>query len=102
MYKIKLTKLAHEDLMRICTYISQDLGNPSAALHVIALVEKVLDQLKSNPCMYEICRDPSFAQKRYRKAVIQNYVMIYSVENSRNEVIVLRIFHGSRNYTQFL
>ncbi len=97
MFSIKLTELAYEDLEDISTYISQDLANPTAAIHFIDLVEKTFNLLKSNPYMHEICRDPLLASKGYRKAMIHNHVMIYAINILKGEVMILRIFYESRN-----
>lgn len=40
--------------------------------------------------------------KEYRKFLLGNYVGIYRVMESEQQVVILRIFHGSQNYRKYL
>ena len=44
-YSVKVTEHAHDDLDQIVSYIVGELGNPSAALSLLAAVEGVYEKL---------------------------------------------------------
>lgn len=49
MYKLIVSKLAHEDLDNITSYITVQLENITAAANFLNEVEKCYGHLKSNP-----------------------------------------------------
>ena len=102
MYKLIPANLAKDDLEHILLYISVDLAAPTAAANFADKVSQCYQNLKNTPFMYEKCRAPRLARKGYRRAVIQNYVLIYRVDESSNTVYILRVFYGARDYEQFL
>jgi len=101
-YKIKVTPLASEDLDEIVTYIVQELKNPTAAVSFLDEVDTCYDHLTSMPYMYEECRDPQLKARKYRRAVIKHYVMVYRVNDAEKTVYVLRFFYGARDYEKLI
>lgn len=99
-YKILETAHARADLREICSYISGALENPIAAAAFIEELEKCYDILEQLPYTYEQCRDGHLRARGYRRAIIKNYVMIYKVTD--DSVIILRFFHGSRDYEKLI
>ena len=50
--------------------------------------------------MYPLCSEPLDALG-YRKIVIENYILIYSVDEKSETVNLLRSFYGKRKYINF-
>lgn len=98
MYRLVITKLAHEDLDNIVSYIAVQLNNHIAAANLLDEVEKCYDYLKSNPLMYERCHDIRLEKEGYRRATINNYVLVYKVDETLKTVIIYRFFYGAQNY----
>ena len=101
-YKIVETKLALKDLDEILSYIAVDLHNITAAAAFADEVEKCYGYLEHTPLMYEMCRDMRLRAMGYRKAVIQQYVMIYKVSEEAKTVSIVRFFYGRMNYAELL
>ncbi|WP_027400317.1 type II toxin-antitoxin system RelE/ParE family toxin [Anaerovorax odorimutans] len=102
MYKLIVTKSAHEDLDNIISYIALQLSNPAAATNFVNEIEKCYDNLKRNPLMYELCYNMFLENQGYRKATIKNYVLIYKADESSKEVIIYRFFYGGRDYLKLI
>ncbi len=102
MYKIEVTFLADKELEEIILYISDHLKNPTAATHFIDKVEACYTRLKSDPRMYEYCRDERLSKLRYRKVVIKNYVLIYRIDEMSKTVYILHFFYGRRDYQKLI
>ena len=98
MYRLVITELAHEDLDNIVSYIAVQLGNPAAAANLLDEVERCYGFLRSNPLMYERCHDVRLEIEGYRKATINNYVLVYKVDEPAKTVIIYRFFYGTQNY----
>ncbi|MGD8401146.1 MAG: type II toxin-antitoxin system RelE/ParE family toxin [Bacillota bacterium] len=82
MYKLVVSKLAHQDLDNIVSYIAIQLANPTAARNFLDEVAKCYGYLKSNPMMYAKCQDKRLEKEGYRKALIKNYVLVYKIKPS--------------------
>ena len=101
-YKIVITEDADLDLDRILAYLTQQLYAEQAASALVAEYTQVLEQLEQFPSMFEVARSVSRSGKEYRKFLLGNYVGIYRVQERDQQVVILRIFHGSQNYAKYL
>jgi len=101
-YRLEVTDLAHSDLAEIVQYIAQELANPIAAGNLLTEIEKCYAHLVQSPFLYEACRDTRLAKMGYRRAVVQNYLLIYRVDEAEKTVYVLRFFYGRRDYEKLL
>lgn len=97
-HSVRLLALAEQDLSDIYEYIAVD--NPSAAERVLRRIEKDLSALGSRPFLGRIPRDPDLARLGYRYLVIADYLAFYRLEPS--VVVVYRILHGARDYSDLL
>ncbi|AET67909.1 plasmid stabilization system protein [Desulfosporosinus orientis DSM 765] len=98
MYRLVVTEFANEDLDNIVSYIAVQLDNPMVAAAFLDEVERCYGFLKSNPLMYERCHDVRLEADGYRKATINNYVLVYKVDETAKTVIIYRFFYGAQNY----
>lgn len=102
MYKVFISELANEDLENIVSYIAIKLSSPNAATTFLNEVSKCYEHLKTNPFMYEKCRDYKLQKDGYRRVVIKNYVLIYKVNEEAKVVNIYRFFYGARNYIDLI
>ena len=91
-YKIQYKALAERDIWEIAEYLSE---------HSLPAVAKFLKMVKSNvesladmPLMY-----PKIdVHREYRKMVVGDYVVVYTVNEQACEISIIRVVHGKRNY----
>lgn len=102
MYKLLISELAHKDLDSIVSYIAVQLANPLAAANLLNEVEKCYDYLKTNPFMYERCQDLRLKKEAYHKATINNYVIVYKIDESAKVVSIYRFFYGAQDYVKLI
>ena len=92
--KVVFMKEAERDLDDIEEYLSQFYAN-TARKFFTKLQDRVL-KLESMPYLY-----PAYdADHFFRRMVVEDYLLFYSVEEERNLVVVHRIFHAARNISQ--
>lgn len=101
-YHLKVTPAAAEDLDGIYGYISVQLDNPDSAEKLMDRIEQEIRRLTDFPFSCEYSRDETLRRKGYRKLVVQNHVLLYSVDEAVHQVVVLRVFYGKRDYPNYL
>ena len=52
--------------------------------------------------MYGFCDDQRLRDLKYHKAVVKNYIMVYTVDEDAKVVTVLRFFHGRQDYEKLI
>lgn len=102
MYSLVVTAQAENDLDDIVAYIVQKLSNPSAACELLDDIEACYQKLRRTPYMYGKCSDIRLQTEGYRRAVINNYVLVYKINESPQIVMIMRYFYGARDYQRLL
>lgn len=98
MYKLIITSPAETDLADITEYIAKDLSAPIAASNFLNEVSKCYDNISRTPLMYELCQNERLRARKYRKALIKNYVMLYKVDEQTKTVSIMRFVYGRSDY----
>ena len=101
-YEIVITKSAEEDLDAIVFYIVETLMNKTAATHLIEAIEVVYERIAQFPDMYVLSLDSRLAALGYHRVPIQNFIMLYKVNNKRKRIYISRIFYGKQEYEKHL
>jgi Plasmid stabilization system protein len=101
-YDLIVSKYAHEDIDDIAEYILHELKNPQATVKFLNDIETSYSRVSENPKMYSLCNDGRLAQKKYRKIVINNYLIFYRIDEKKKTVYIVRVVYGGRNYPEML
>lgn len=100
MDKLKISPEAKKDLAEIKDYISQELGNPQAALNLASKIMEKIRGLSVHPEIGASLSSIVDIQTDYRFLVCANYLVFYRCEDGN--VFVSRILYGRRNYLHLL
>jgi toxin ParE1/3/4 len=92
MMRVQFSELALADLEEIAAYISQD--SPAAAQRVINRIEQVCKKLGAMPGLGTVSELPPA-----RKFIVPpwRYKIVYEIDEGRQTVVILRVYHGARN-----
>ena len=101
-YKLIKTDSFQRDLDAAVAYIALSLENKVAAASLLDAVERTYDGIERMPLMYEACRDPHLKALGYRRAVIQNYIMVYKADSETETVYMMWLFHGRQDYEKLI
>lgn len=101
-YKIVRTDAFQRDLDAAIGYLVLSLENKPAAAALLDEIEKTYDGLGRMPMMCEACQDPYLKERGYRKAMIRNYIMVYTVNKDAKTVHIMRLFHGRQDYAKLI
>lgn len=103
MYKLDISPKAVQDITNISSYISVQLHNPTAANKLIEQIHHSINLITEMPYMYPLCTLPKPTKYNYRKAVVKNYIIVYSVrEQPEKRVVISRIVYAKTNYPNFI
>lgn len=88
-------------MSQIYDYISSSLKQNNAAQRIIKEVNDKIIRLSNNPYLYSKIDKVDRLKLEYHKIIVNNYIVLYSIDSSNNKVFVSRIFYGKMNYLYF-
>ena len=99
-YSLKIFPAAAKDMEQIFDYIAVTLSNPTAALGQIDDFEKAFDLICSFPESCPLINNEYVKDRSLRKLIVNKYIAFYRVRN--NEVQIVRVIYGMRDYSALL
>ena len=87
---------ARQDLRDICHYIANELKNPAAASEISDKITASAISLSLFPKRYRV-RKKSREGQEIRSMLVGNFALIYSVDDDRQVVSILRVTYSRRN-----
>ena len=97
-YKVIITPTAYKEINRIYDYITEDLYAEKAAKDLMEQVETVVQNLKSSPKIHAEIDKFDELKRVYRRIVIKNYIILYTIDEDNSVVFVSHMYYGGRNY----
>lgn len=97
-YRVKLTEQFLEDFEEICEYISNKLKNIVASNRLREKVIYNILLLENSPRMCTEIEKANRIERQYRRLVVNNYVILYTIDEDKKIVYIAHIYYGGRNY----
>ena len=97
-YKLVVHKEAHLDIASTYFYISDTLYAEEAADRWLNRIYKAINSIPQNPTSYRLCEEPYFSKRDYRKMIVRNHLILYTV--SEDTVTICRVVDGRRDLTR--
>ena len=95
-FRVIFLKEAEADMDFIEEYLSSYYE--STVRNFFDTLKKQVFMLEDTPYMCQVYEEDSF----FRRMVVEDYLLFYSVDEARNWVFIHRIFHHSRNVSMQL
>jgi plasmid stabilization system protein ParE len=95
-YRLTYLDESKQDMRDIAAYLSQFYA--STARNFSAKLKKQARMLKTQPYMYQAYEEDPY----FRRMVIDDYLLFYSVDDERQLVDIHRIIHASRDINKIL
>ena len=89
---------AVEDFDQIVQYITYSLKNPEGAIKLIQLFESKILSIMNFPNSYPIIYDSKFELSDLRKCRMDNYLIIYILNQELAQIEVVRIIYQRVDY----
>lgn len=97
---LKIFPAAQSDMEQIFDYIAMELCSPSAAIGQIDDFEKAFEYICAFPESCPFVNNEYVKDKTLRKLIVNNYIAFYRIYN--NEIQVIRVLYGMRNFENLL
>ena len=102
LYRVDVSKVAENDLGEIVRYIASQLSSPDTAMDMMELLEESMSSLSEMLQRFSLLEDDRLSQMGYRKLVVKNYIVFFSIDERNKVVDVERILYARRNWLRIL
>ena len=102
MYKLEYLPMARQDITDIARYVSNELSNPTAAEQLINEMIESADNTTKFPYANPVYRPIRPLQHEYRRLFVRNYIMFYSVDETKKLITIFRVVYARKNYEGML
>ena len=102
IWDVNYTNDAQQDLQDIYDYISLILLEPGIAAKQTDRIMDAADSLNHMPFRYRLYEYDPWRSKGLRILPVDNYLIFYLPDKSKNTVTIIRIMYGSRDVDKHL
>lgn len=97
-YNIIIVPTAIKEINKIYEYIADDLYAEKATTILMNKIEKAINELTYAPKIHMEIEKINELRKKYRRIVIQNYMILYTIDDYSRTVYVSHVYYKRRNY----
>jgi len=101
-YTILYTHSAEQDIDNLFTYIKEKLGSVKAAEKQVINIYTAVMKLETFPKCCEVLSFKKFRERGYRRLIVDNYLIFYTVDEKSKKVILMRVLYGKQKYEDIL
>jgi plasmid stabilization system protein ParE len=94
---VDISEPAENDLRDIVRYISAQLSAPMTALKMMETIEDAIAELSDIPQGRPLVIDDHLSSMGYRKLIVKNYIVFFTVNEKEKVVDVERILYARRD-----
>lgn len=97
-YSVTLLSYAYRDLDEIYAYIAAQLHAVKPALNLIDKLEEAILSLEVMPHRRSKRSTGSYANKAYRQLFVDNFTIVYRIEEVKKQVIIVTVRYSGREF----
>lgn len=97
-YEIVISKTCLEEIEETCNYIEKELKAEQASNRLREKIKETILGLKNSPKIYAEIGKKDRAGRNYRKIVIDNYIIIYTIIEEDKTLLISHMYYCGRNY----
>jgi plasmid stabilization system protein ParE len=101
-YKIEISEPAENDLRDIVRHIELKLSAPMTALKMMQTMEDAIAGLEHMPKSYPPVLDDRLQAAGYRKLIVKNYIVFFTIDEGKKTVNIVRVLYTKRNWRHIL
>lgn len=102
MYVVAETEAALEDLRETIAYLNYRTGSKRAGADLLDAYEKLVGILEQTPFAFPLAVDSVVGSLGYRWVRVRSYIVLYTVNEADEMVVIERVEHESRNWRALL
>lgn len=97
-FEIEFSDSCKEEIEEIYQYISENLVSENSAKRLMRKLRNKINNLTYNPEMYEKIHRKNLRSQEFRKIVVDNYVIFYTIDNKKKKIYISHMYYSKRNY----
>lgn len=97
-YRVIITQTAYMEINKIYNHIKQELYAENAAKGLMRKVEEEVQKLKYAPKIHIEIEKVDEIERNYRKIVIKNFIILYTINEENKVVFIAHMYYGGRDY----
>ena len=97
-YEIVISDTCLEEIEKNCDYIENVLKAEQASNRLRGKIRENIQGLKYSPKIYAKIEKTDREGRDYRRIVIDNYVMIYTIIEKDKTILISHMYYSGRNY----
>jgi plasmid stabilization system protein ParE len=101
-YRVEISEPAENDLRDIVRYIAAQLSAPMTALKMMQRMEDAIAELEHMPKSYPPVLDDRLQAAGYRKLIIKNHIVFFTIDEGKKTVNVERVLYARRDWLHLL
>jgi len=101
-YKVYVSEPAENDLRDIVRYISAQLAAPTSAMNMMNDISQAIENLAEMPQRFSPVTDERLRLLGYRKLIVKNYIVFYTIDEPSMAVDVERILYARRDWLSII
>ncbi len=101
-YKVIYSPAAKDDLRSIYRYIGFDLLEPGVAKAQVDRIRDMIRRLDAFPHKHPVIEWEPWLSMGLRRVPVDNYVIVYRVDDDTKMVTVVRIFFGGQDIERII
>lgn len=98
IYEIEFTEDCRDEINEIYEYISEKLVAENSAKKLMRKMRDAVMDLSETPNLYMKIEKTDRNKREFRRMVIDNFVVLYTVDESSKKVYIAHMYYGRRNY----
>lgn len=98
IYEIEFTEDCRDEINEIYEYISEKLVAENSAKKLMRKMRDAVMDLSETPNLYMKIEKTDRNKREFRRMVIDNFVILYTVDESSKKVYIAHMYYGRRNY----
>ena len=98
IYEIEFTEDCRDEINEIYEYISEKLVAENSAKKLMRKMREAVMDLSETPNLYMKIEKKDRNKREFRRMVIDNFVVLYTVDENSKKVYIAHMHYGRRNY----
>ena len=97
-YKVEFTEECAVEIRKVYNYIRDDLSARNSSNKIMERIEEFITNLSYAHRMYAEIDKYSNTKRIYRRIILNNYVLLYTIDEERHKVFISHMYHGKTDY----
>lgn len=98
IYEIEFTEDCRDEIIKIYEYISEKLVVKETANRLMRKIKVIVMDLAEFPRLYAKIDKTDKEKREFRKIIVDNYVILYTIDENIKKVYVSHMYYGGRDY----